>query len=99
MKASIFFRLMMGYIFLLVLATSVSVYSIVQLGRVSDVTRSITLEDNVLLDLHKSLANAFLTETISLRCATRHSTIAFSWRGGISKKTSRKRRLSPIPRN
>lgn len=63
MRASIFFRLMMGYLFLLALATSVSVYSIVQLGRVRDVTHSVILEDNVLLDLHKSLANSLLAET------------------------------------
>jgi two-component system sensor histidine kinase GlrK len=86
MKASIFFRLMMGYIFLLVLATSVSVYSIVQLGRVSDVTRSITLEDNVLLDLHKSLANAFQTETqneknfITLRDEAFYNSFLLAWR-------------------
>ncbi|NTW66847.1 MAG: HAMP domain-containing histidine kinase [Nitrospirae bacterium] len=86
MRASIFFRLMMGYIFLLVLATSVSVYSIVQLGRVRDVTQSITLEDNVLLDLHKSLSNAFLTETqneknfITLRDEAFYNSFLLAWR-------------------
>ena len=47
---------MTGYLLLLALATGVSLYSIVQLGRVRDVTHSVILEDNVLLDLHKSLA-------------------------------------------
>lgn len=60
---SIFSRLMMGYLFLLVVATSMSVYTIIQLVRVRDVTHSIILEDNSLLDLHKSLTDALLSET------------------------------------
>jgi two-component system sensor histidine kinase GlrK len=86
MRASIFFRLMMGYLFLLVLTTSVSVYSIVQLGRVRDATHSITLEDNVLLDLHKSLANALLKEVenekklFALRDQTFYNGFLLAWR-------------------
>ena len=77
---------MMGYLFLLVLATSVSVYSIVQLSRVRDVTHSITFEDNVLLDLHKSLSNAFLEETenekkfITLRDQAFYNGFLLAWR-------------------
>lgn len=77
---------MLGYIFLLVLATSVSMYAIVQLGRVRDVTQSITLEDNVLLDLHKSLASALLTETeneknfITLRDEAFYNSFLLAWR-------------------
>jgi two-component system sensor histidine kinase GlrK len=86
MRANIFFRLMMGYLFLLVLATSVSVYSIVQLGRVSDVTYSITVEDNVLLDLHKSLADALLkeveneTKLFALHDQTFYNGFLLAWR-------------------
>jgi two-component system sensor histidine kinase GlrK len=63
MRASIFFRLMIGYLFLLTLATGMSIYTIAQLGRVRDVTHSVILEDNVLLDLNKSLASTLLVET------------------------------------
>jgi len=70
-------------------------YSIVQLGRVRDVTQSITLEDNVLLDLHKSLTNAFLKETqneknfITLRDAAFYDSFLLAWRD--FEKNSRKR--------
>jgi len=64
---------MMGYLFLLTLATSVSMYSMAQLGRVRDVTHSVILEDNVLLDLHKGLVTAFRTETLNeLKFITLH---------------------------
>jgi len=63
MRMSIFSRLMMGYLFLLVLATSTSLYTIIQLGRVRDVTHSIILEDNALMDVHKDLTDAVLSET------------------------------------
>ncbi len=60
---SIFSRLMMGYLFLLVLAIGMSVYTIVQLGRVRDVTHTIILVDNEILDLHKSLTDDVVAET------------------------------------
>jgi len=53
---------MMGYLFLLALATSMSIYAIVQLGRVRDVTQTVIFEDNVLLDLQKKLSSALLEE-------------------------------------
>ena len=62
-RLSIFTRLMVGYVFLLVLATSMSVYTIYQLGRVYEVTHSIILEDNTLMDVHKYLTDAALAET------------------------------------
>jgi CHASE3 domain sensor protein len=62
-KLSILFRLFLGYFFLLVLAAGMSVYAIVQLGRVTDVTRSIILVDNTLLSLSKDLTDALLSET------------------------------------
>lgn len=55
---------MMGYLLLLTLATGVSLYSVSKLGRVRDVTHSVILEDNVLLDLNKSLTNTLVTETL-----------------------------------
>ncbi|MFA5072906.1 MAG: ATP-binding protein [Nitrospirota bacterium] len=63
MKLSILARLFLGYCFLLVLAAGMSVYAIVQLGQVTDVTRSIILVDNSLISLHKDLTDALLSET------------------------------------
>ena len=63
MKWSIFSRLMTGYLALLVLATGVSIYAIIQLRHVRDVTQSVILVDNPLLDLHKNLSDALLSET------------------------------------
>ncbi len=40
-----------------------SVYAIVQLGSVTDVTRSIIMVDNSLISLHKDLTDAILSET------------------------------------
>ncbi len=62
-KRSIFFRLMVGYVVVLVLATGVSVYAIIQLGQMRDVTHSIILVDNPFLDLHNKLSDALLSET------------------------------------
>ncbi len=53
---------MTGYLVLLVLVTAVSVYAITQLDYVRDVTRSVIVTDNPLLDLHKSLSDALLSE-------------------------------------
>ena len=63
MKLSIFSRLMAGYVALLVLSTGMSVYAIIQLGKVNTVTHSILLVDNPLIDLHKDLSDALLSET------------------------------------
>jgi two-component system sensor histidine kinase GlrK len=62
-RLSILSRLFLGYFFLLVLAAGMSVYAIVQLGRVTDVTRSIILVDNSLMSLHKDLTDTLLSET------------------------------------
>lgn len=61
-KAGIFSRLMLGYLLLLVLATGMSVYFILQLERVHGVTQTVMFEDNALLDLHKNLAAALQSE-------------------------------------
>ncbi len=63
MKVSLFTRLFLAYFFLLILAASMSLYAIVQLGRVTNVTRSIISADNPLVSLHKDLTDALLSET------------------------------------
>lgn len=63
MRISILSRLFLGYFFLLVLAAGMSAYTILQLGRVTDVTRSIISSDNVIIGMQKDLADALLTET------------------------------------
>ena len=62
-KFSILSRLILGYVVLLVLAAGMSVYAIVALGSVTEVTRSIILVDNTLVGLHKELTDALLSET------------------------------------
>jgi len=62
-RLSILSRLILGYVVLLVLSAGMSVYAIVQLGSVTEVTRSIILVDNTLIGLHKDLADALLSET------------------------------------
>ncbi len=63
MRLSILSRLFLGYFFLLVLAAGMSMYTIVQLGRVIDVTHSIILVDDPMISLHKDLSDALLSET------------------------------------
>ena len=58
---TIFSRLMLSYIVLLVMATGVSTYSILQLGQMREVTHSIILLDTNLLDLHKNMVDALLS--------------------------------------
>jgi two-component system sensor histidine kinase GlrK len=60
---TIFSRLMLSYLALLAMATGVSLYSIIQLGHVKEITHSIILLDNGLLDLHKIMADALLSES------------------------------------
>jgi two-component system sensor histidine kinase GlrK len=63
MRLTIFSRLMLGYLALLGMATGVSMYSILQLGQVRDITQSIILSDNAILDLNKNMADALLSES------------------------------------
>ncbi len=62
-KVNLFTRLFLAYFFLLILAAGMSMYAIVQLGRVTAVTRSIIMVDNPLIGLHKDLTDALLSET------------------------------------
>jgi two-component system sensor histidine kinase GlrK len=63
MKLGILSRLMVGYIVLIVFGAAMCVYAIYQVGKVSDVTYSILLTDNYLIDLQKDLSEALLSET------------------------------------
>jgi two-component system sensor histidine kinase GlrK len=63
MRLTIFSRLMLGYLVLLIMAAGVGIYSILQLGLVKEITHSIILVDNALLDLHKNMTDALLSET------------------------------------
>jgi two-component system sensor histidine kinase GlrK len=63
MNLGILSRLMIGYIVLIVFGVAVSFYVIYQLGRVNDMTYSILLTDNPLIDLQKDLTEALLSET------------------------------------
>ena len=58
---TLFSRLMLSYIALLVMAAGVSTYSILQLGQMRGITHSIILLDTNLLDLHKNMADALLS--------------------------------------
>jgi len=58
---TIFSRLMLSYFALLVMATAVSAYSIIQLGQMRGITHSIILHDTNMLDLHKNMADALLS--------------------------------------
>ncbi len=102
MRTSIFFRLMMGYLLLLTLTMGVSLYSISKLGRVRDVTHSVILEDNVLLDLHKSLAAALKAEReheknfITLHDQTFYDGFLLAWRD-FDKNLAKARALARSP--
>lgn len=63
MRLTIFSRLMLGYLTLLIMATGVGMYSILQLGEVRETTHSMILVDNALIDLHKDMTDALLSET------------------------------------
>ena len=77
---------MMGYLLLLALASSLSLYSIAQLSRVRNFTHSVIFEDNALLDLNKSLAGSFLAEMenenkfITLRDQAFYDGFLMAWR-------------------
>jgi two-component system, NtrC family, sensor histidine kinase GlrK len=60
-RVTIFARLTLSYLALLVMVTGVSMYSILQLGQVREITHSIILHDNSLLDLHKNMVDALLS--------------------------------------
>ena len=61
-RLTILSRLILGYAVLLVLAAAMSIYAVIQLGRVADITRSIVGIDSSLINLHKELTDALLSE-------------------------------------
>ncbi|BCS52611.1 ATP-binding protein [Geobacter sp. SVR] len=62
-KLTIFSRLVLGNIAVLAMATAVSVYAILQLGHMKDISRRIIQVHNVLIDLNKDMTGALLSET------------------------------------
>jgi two-component system sensor histidine kinase GlrK len=62
MRLSIFRRLVIGYVLILLLVAAANIYAIDQLRRFNDVTRSMLTVDNRLLDIHKRLSDALLAE-------------------------------------
>jgi two-component system, NtrC family, sensor histidine kinase GlrK len=54
---------MLGYLALLIMAAGVGMYSILQLSQVKEITHSIILVDNALLDLQKEMTDTLLSET------------------------------------
>lgn len=67
MKLSIFSRLVTGYLIIFVLAIAVSIYAIVQLHEVENVTRSILEVDNRMLDYDQKLTDVMLSMISSER--------------------------------
>jgi two-component system sensor histidine kinase GlrK len=63
MRITIFSRLILGNLVLLAIATGVSSYAVLQLGRMKGVTRQIIQVDNVLIDLNKEMIGSLLAET------------------------------------
>ncbi len=61
-RLSIFSRLVIGYLLLLVLVTGVSIYTVSQLSGVSHITHSIISVDNYLIDDQKKLGDILLSE-------------------------------------
>ncbi|RPI38066.1 MAG: sensor histidine kinase, partial [Nitrospiraceae bacterium] len=63
MKLSIFSRLVIGYLVLLILSAGVSAYEILQLSLVSDVTNSVLAVDTTIEEIHGKLGDALLSES------------------------------------
>lgn len=61
-KFTIFSRLMLGNIVVLLIATGVSTYAIFQLDHIRRITHKIILVHNVLIDLDKDMTGALLSE-------------------------------------
>lgn len=62
MKLTLFTRLVIGYLAILVLILAVSLYAVMQLGRFDEVTRSVIEIDNRLIDLERKLTDALLSQ-------------------------------------
>jgi two-component system sensor histidine kinase GlrK len=62
MRFTIFSRLFVGYLVVFVLVTSASVYAVVQLYRLNDITRSVQEVDQRIVDYEKKLTDALLSQ-------------------------------------
>ena len=62
MRLSLFSRLVLGYLVVFALVTTVSIYAIGELRRIEEITRSILDRDNRVLDYEKKLADNFLSQ-------------------------------------
>jgi two-component system sensor histidine kinase GlrK len=62
MKLTIFSRLVMGYLAIFVLVMGMSLYAIVRIGQFNDVTRSVLMADNRIMDYKEKLKDAILSQ-------------------------------------
>jgi two-component system, NtrC family, sensor histidine kinase GlrK len=62
MRLSLFSRLVLGFLVVFALVTTVSIYAIGELRRIEDITRSILDRDNRVLDYEKKLSDGFLSQ-------------------------------------
>lgn len=62
-KLTIFSRLILGNLVVLIMATGVSIYAILQLGQMKKITHRITQVHTVLIGLEKDMTDALLSET------------------------------------
>jgi len=62
-KLTIFSRLMLGNLAILIMASAISSYAILQLGQMRQLSSRIIQVHNVLIDLNKEMSAALLTKT------------------------------------
>lgn len=62
MRLTIFSRLAVGYLAIFILVTAANVYSIAQLYRINNITRSVLKIDNRIIDYGEMLTDALLTQ-------------------------------------
>lgn len=62
MRLTIFSRLAVGYLAIFILVTAANVYSIAQLYRINNITRSVLRIDNRIIDYGEMLTDALLTQ-------------------------------------
>jgi two-component system sensor histidine kinase GlrK len=62
MRFTIFSRLVIGYLTIFIFAAAASVYAIVQLYRLNDITKSVHNADNLIIDYGEKLTDALLSQ-------------------------------------
>lgn len=89
---SIFTRLVLGNLALLVIATGVSVYAILQLDHMQKITNEITHVHNILIDLEMKMTGAFLSEvSYEKKFALLHNPVLY--KGFLSSKSDFEKHL------